>query len=134
MREKENILFRTGERESSASAAVVIISKNDNWKEEEAIVIRLSTRTEDIKNQITKAFIMELLAILAATQILTRFSHITDITTDCKGVLDKLNYGYIDSWANHGQAQILKTIHMTYKKELKWTRSHPELRLSLIHI
>ena len=74
---------------------------------------------------------MELLAILAATQILAWFNHITDITTDCKGVLDKLNYGYIESWANHGQAQILKTIHMTYKKELKWTRSHPELRKSL---
>jgi len=62
---------------------------------------------------------MELIAILAATQLLNWFNHLADITTDCKGAMDKLNHGYIESWANHGQAKILKTIYMTYKKELK---------------
>ena len=57
MRKMGDILFRTGEKESSASAAVVIINKNNNWKEEEAIVIRRSAKSEDIKNQINKAFI-----------------------------------------------------------------------------
>jgi len=128
MRKKENILFRTGEKESRASAAVVIINKSENWKENEAIVIRLKARSDDIKDQIDKAFIMELIAILAATQILNWFNHLADITTDCKGAMDKLNHGYIEAWANNGQAQILKTIYMTYKQELKWTRSHPEIR------
>ena len=79
MRKKENILFRTGEKESSASAAVVIVNKSEKWKENEAIVIRLKARSDDIKDQINKAFIMELIAILAATQILSWFNLMADI-------------------------------------------------------
>ena len=42
--------------------------------------------------------------------------------------MDKLNYAYMDSWAHHDQAQLLRAIKILYKKKIKWTRSHPELR------
>ena len=71
---------------------------------------------------------MEAIAILAAAQISEWAESELDITTDCKSLMDKLNYAYMDSWAHHGQAQLLKAIKLIYKKKIKWTRSHPELR------
>ena len=127
-REMKDILFRKSYNLSDASSAVVIIDKEDDWKQKEAITIRITANTSNMKEQLTKAFTMEAIAILAATQILKWYNHEAEITTDCRGVLNKLNYGYVESWANHGQAQILRAIHTNYKKKLNWTRSHPEKR------
>ena len=69
--------------------------------------------------------------MLAAAQIVNWFKISTEITTDCRGVLDKLNYEYVDKWANHSQAQILIAIHKLYSKKLKWTRSVSYTHLTL---
>ena len=96
-RELKNILFRNRYNISNASSAVVIIDKEDDWKQKEAITIKITSKTSNIKEQLTKAFTMEAIAILASTQILKWFKHEAEITTDCRGALDKLNFGYVES-------------------------------------
>ena len=121
-------LFRIDRKKSISSAAVVIVSKHDNWKTGGIITVRIDAGTTNVKEQITNAFTMEAVAILAAAQISEWAKTEIDITTDCKAVMDKLNYAYMDSWAHHEQVQIPKAIKLLYKKNIKWTRSHPELR------
>jgi ribonuclease HI len=121
-------LFRIDRKKSISSAAVVIVSNKENWKMGEIITLRIVADTINVKEQISNAFTMETIAILAAAQISKWAETEMDITTDCKAVMDKLNYAYMDSWAHHGQAQLLKAITLIYKKKIKWTRSHPELR------
>ena len=87
-REMKDILFRKSYNLSDASSAVVIIDKEDDWKQKEAITIRITANTPNVKEQLTKAFTMEAIAILAATQILKWYNHEAEITTDCRGVLD----------------------------------------------
>ena len=94
----------------------------------EIITLRIAADTTNVKEQITNAFTMEAIAILAAAQISEWAESELDITTDCKSLMEKINYAYMDSWAHHGQAQLLKAIKLIYKKKIKWTRSHPELR------
>jgi len=118
MRSAKERLFRIGGNNSKASSAVIIMSKENDWKQKEAITIRLTAETENVKEQLTKAFTMEAIAILAAAQIVEWFKTDVEITMDCRGVLDKLNYAYVESWANHGQIQILSTIHNIYKKKI----------------
>ena len=127
MRTKAEKLFRIGKC-CRSSAAVVIISEENEWKDKVALTIRLTASTENVNEQLTKAFTMEAIGILAAAQIANWFKLDTDIITDCRGVLDKINYNYAESWANHGQVQILNAIRKLYNKKLKWTRSHPERR------
>ena len=107
---------------------MVIVSNNENWKMGGIVTIRIVADTTNVKEQITNAFTMEAVAILAAAQISKWAETEIDITTDCKAVMEKLNYAYMDSWAHHGQVQLLKAIKLIYKKKIKWTRSHPELR------
>jgi ribonuclease HI len=108
------------------------MGNSENWKREEAVTIRITADTINVKEQITNAFTMEAVALLAAAQISEWAETELDITTDCKAVMDKLNYAYMDSWAHHGQVQILKAIKILYKNKIKWTRSHPELRKNVI--
>jgi hypothetical protein len=52
-------------------------------EKKEAITIRLTAETENVKEQLTKAFTMEAIAILAAAQIVEWFKIDVEITTDC---------------------------------------------------
>ena len=115
MRTKAEKLFRLG-NSSRSSAAVVIISEEKEWKEKTALTIRLTASTRNVIEQLTKAFTMEAIGILAAAQIANWFKLDTEIITDCRGVLDKINYNYAESWANHGQVQILNAINKLCKK------------------
>ena len=121
-------LFRIDTKNSKSSSGVVIMDKTDDWKSREAITIRIMAETENVKEQINNAFTMEATAILAAAQILSWYKSDASVTTDCKGKQDKINLSYPESWANHGQSQILRAIHLLYKQKINWTRSHPELR------
>ena len=127
-RTKTEKMFRMDKKKSISSAAVIIMGNSENWKLGEAITVRITAETINVKEQITNAFTMEAVAILAAAQIYKWAEVEIDITTDCKAVMDKLNYAYMDSWTHHGQAQLLKAIKIIYKKKIKWTRSHPEQR------
>ena len=121
-RKDEDILFSIATKESRASAAILIISDCDKWKAKDIITITIKPRTRNIIDQIKNAFTMEVTALLAAAQILKHFGITRNITSDCKSACDKLNYGYINSWANHGQDQLLKAIRTLRKERVLWTR------------
>ena len=121
-------LFRIDAKNNRSSAAVVIIDNSDDWKSREAITINIKAETANVKEQVNNAFTMEATAILAAAQIVSWYKSNARITTDCKGLSDKINFSYTESWANHGQSQILRAIHVLYKGKINWTRSHPEIR------
>ena len=112
-------MFKIDKRKSLSSAAVVIMGSSENWKIEEAVTIRITADTINVKEHIPNAFTMEAIAILAAAQISKWAEAEIDITTDCKAVMDKLNYANMDSWAHHGQAHILRASKLLYKKKIK---------------
>ena len=118
-------------KDSRGSAVVVLISDCNKWKTKDIITITIKPSTSNIKDQIKNAFTMEVIALLAASQLLKYIGVNRNITTDCKSARDKLNYGYINKWANHGQAQILQAIRNIRKEKILWTRSHPEKRMEL---
>ena len=62
-------MFRMDKRKSLSSAAVVIMERSENWKMGEAITIRITADTINVKEQVTNAFTMEAVAILTAAQI-----------------------------------------------------------------
>jgi ribonuclease HI len=128
-RKDEDILFSIETKERKASAAILIMSDSDKWKAKDIITITIKPRTINIIYQIKNAFTMEVTALLAAAQILNHFGITRDITSDCKSACDKLNYGYINNWENHGQDQLLKAIRTLRKEKVLWTRSHPEKRM-----
>ena len=119
-------LFSKRPLNSKTSSAIVILAKNDNWKEQPIITINITPQSSELQKQITKSFTAELIAILGGIQISNQYKMTQNINTDCQSATKLLNPNNPADWAHHPQNQLLSAIQRAQRKDIKWTPSHPE--------